>query len=146
VVDGSGLENRRRGNPTGGSNPSLSATQSSVFYLRRHLSRIAQVRPHSMHSYANPTTEKAQDNAFESIRKSFLCSYLGSSVRRTRNQSQVRIQAAKIPTGSSNSRFPATQSPGLLSPATSPKNRANSPHSTHSSVNRTREITSRQRF
>jgi hypothetical protein len=77
VVDGSGLENRRRGNPTGGSNPSLSATQSSVFYLRRHLSRIAQVRPHSMHSYANPTTEKAQDNAFESIRKSFLCSLLG---------------------------------------------------------------------
>ncbi len=31
MVDGSGLENRRRGNPTGGSNPSLSA----IIHLRQ---------------------------------------------------------------------------------------------------------------
>jgi hypothetical protein len=34
VVDGSGLENRRRGNPTGGSNPSLSAIPSYFCVLR----------------------------------------------------------------------------------------------------------------
>jgi hypothetical protein len=105
--------------------------------------KYARIRCTPMRTQRRRKLKTTLSRVFENL---FSAPYLGSSVRRTRNQSQVRIQAAKIPTGSSNSRFPATQSPGLLSPATSPKNRANSPHSTHSSVNRTREITSRQRF
>lgn len=39
VAEGSGLENRRRGNSTGGSNPSLSAKQSTICLIYLALSR-----------------------------------------------------------------------------------------------------------